>query len=268
LRVRQWPTGGHMPQTAGIYFCMSQSGQTDHRPPLLLIHGAGSSHLCWPAELRRLTGHTVYAIDLPGHGKSAGIGKHTIAAYTAEVIRFLTAMGIYQATLIGHSMGGAIALQAAYEYPNQVAALGLVASGATINVPPDLIENLSNATMIPVAFEWFQKHLFSVNSSEEMMIKAMRILEQARPGVLYGDWQACAQFDLRSKIHQIAAPVWLATGIEDRITPVSGANFIASQLTSARMQIVPRSGHMLMLEKPQYIGASLRGFLAELEHHP
>ena len=112
-----------MPQTAGIYYCMSQSGQPDHRPPLLLIHGAGACHLCWPAELRRLSGYTVYTLDLPGHGKSAGIGQHTIAAYAAKVIEFLSAMGIYHATLIGHSMGGAIALQAAYEYPNQVSAL-------------------------------------------------------------------------------------------------------------------------------------------------
>jgi pimeloyl-ACP methyl ester carboxylesterase len=256
-----------MPQTAGIYYCMSQSGKPDHRPPLLLIHGAGACHLCWPAELRRLAGHTVYALDLPGHGNSAGTGQHTIAAYASKVIEFLSAMGIFQATLIGHSMGGAVALQAAYEYPKQVAALGLIASGATINVPSNLIENLSNATMIPVAFEWFQKHLFSVNSSEVMISKTMRILAQARPGVLYGDWQACAQFDLRSKVHQINIPVWLATGAEDQITPVSSANFIASQLLSARMQILPRAGHMLMLEKPQYLGASLSDFLAELEHH-
>jgi pimeloyl-ACP methyl ester carboxylesterase len=256
-----------MPQTAGIYYCMSQSGQSDHRPPVVLIHGAGSSHLCWPAELRRLAGYTVYALDLPGHGKSAGIGQHTIAAYTASVIEFLFSMGIFQATLIGHSMGGAIALQAACDYPKQVCAVGLIASGAYINVPAELVENLSNPTMMPVAFEWLKGNLFSAGTPEIIITKTMQLLAQARPGVLYGDWQACARFDLRPTVSQIAAPTWIVNGAEDLITPVSTANFITSQIKSARMQILSGTGHMLILEKPQPIGAGLRRFLADIEQN-
>jgi pimeloyl-ACP methyl ester carboxylesterase len=204
-----------MPQSTGIYYCMSQGTFLTPRLPVVLIHGAGASHLCWPAELRRLPEYTVYALDLPGHGRSVGTGQHTISAYAGKVIEFLSNLGIYQAILVGHSMGAAIAMQAALEYPNQVYALGLIAAGAYMGVPADLIENLSNATMMPVAFEWFRKHLFWTSTSESIMIKTLRILDQARPGVLYGDWQACAHFDLRAHISEIAAPAWVAAGTED-----------------------------------------------------
>jgi pimeloyl-ACP methyl ester carboxylesterase len=254
-----------MPQSMGIYYCMSQGTFPTPHPPVVLIHGAGASHLCWPAELRRLPGYTVYTLDLPGHGRSVGTGQHTISAYARKVIDFLSSLGIYEAILVGHSMGAAIALQAAYEYPNQVNALGLIACGAYIGVPPDLIENLSNPTMMPVAFEWFRKHLFWSSTSESIMIKTLRILEQARPGVLYGDWQACAQFDLRAKVSEIAAPAWIAAGAEDHITPLSYANFLTSQLKQVRMQILEDAGHMLILEKPQALEAGLTAFLKELE---
>jgi pimeloyl-ACP methyl ester carboxylesterase len=254
-----------MPQFAGIYYCMSQNDPSAQHPPLVLIHGAGASHLSWPAELRRLPGYTVYTVDLPGHGKSAGIGQHTIEGYADKVIDFLGNMGIYHAVLIGHSMGGAIALQAAYQYPNQVYALGLLASGAYMNVPSELIENLSNATMMPVALEWLRTNLFSLSTPEKIMLKTMHLLEQARPGVLYGDWQACSRFDLRFSIAKISAPAWVVAGAEDKITPVPYANFLASHLKTVRMYVLPGADHMFILEQPQSLVVSLRRFLADLE---
>ena len=55
-------------------------------PPLVLVHGAGGNLMHWSGELRRLPGRTVYALDLPGHGKSGGAGRAEIGAY-AEVVR-------------------------------------------------------------------------------------------------------------------------------------------------------------------------------------
>src|SRR5512136_3354839 len=81
--------------------------------PVLLIHGAGENHLVWPIGLRRLPGTIVYAIDLPGHGKSTGTGRSTIADYAEWLRSFLAALPVPAAVFIGHSMGGAIAQQLA-----------------------------------------------------------------------------------------------------------------------------------------------------------
>jgi pimeloyl-ACP methyl ester carboxylesterase len=255
-----------MPQTAGIYYCLSQNDPSAKHPPVILIHGAGASHLGWPAELRRLAGYNVYTLDLPGHGKSVGIGQHTIEAYAGKVIDFLINKGIYQAVLVGHSMGGAISLQAACQYPTQVQALGIIASGAYMNVPRELIEHLSNPNMMPAAFEWLKANLFTASTPENTIQRTMDLLRQARPGVLYGDWQACSRFDLRFDIPKISTPTWIAAGAEDRITPVSYANFLASHIKNVRLHILPGAGHMLIHEQPQFLAQRLRQFLIDFEN--
>src|SRR5512139_941434 len=106
---------------------------------VLLIHGAGENHLVWPIGLRRLPGSIVYAIDLPGHGKSAGMGRSTIADYAAWIVSFLDALHIPAAVFIGHSMGGAIAQQLALTYPDRTTALVLAATGAKLRVAPQLL---------------------------------------------------------------------------------------------------------------------------------
>ena len=67
--------------------------RTRDAPTLVLIHGAGGSHLHWPPELRRLPAATVHALDLPGHGRSDGPGYDTITAYVTVLIGFLDATG-------------------------------------------------------------------------------------------------------------------------------------------------------------------------------
>ena len=72
---------------------------------LLLIHGAGGSHLSWPAVLRRLPQTAVYTLDLAGHGRSDPPSYTSIEAYAQDVADFIEALGMKQAVILGHSMG-------------------------------------------------------------------------------------------------------------------------------------------------------------------
>jgi pimeloyl-ACP methyl ester carboxylesterase len=112
-----------------------------------------------------------------------------------------------------------------------------------------------------VAFEWFKRNLFLPSSNEELVLKTLEMIKAVRPGVLYGDWQASVQFDLRRVVSQIMLPVWIAAGSEDRIAPVSHANFLASHMKQALVQVFPGAGHMLVLEKARLIEAGLSEFL-------
>ncbi len=102
-----------------LFYRLSANDLTHRRPPLLLIHGAGGTHMHWPAALRRLADWNVYALDLPGHGKSPGPGRDSIAAYCDVVYGVIQALGLERAVLAGHSMGGAIVQEFALHYPGR-----------------------------------------------------------------------------------------------------------------------------------------------------
>ena len=123
-----------------LFYAVTRSGNLD----VVLIHGAGGNHLLWPAALRRLQGATVYALDLPGHGRSRGPGRELIGDYAADVAGFMEAAGIDRAVLMGHSMGGAIAQQVALEIPQRVGGLVLLGTGARLPVAPAILEGIQH----------------------------------------------------------------------------------------------------------------------------
>src|SRR5271154_7188478 len=100
-------------------------------PALLLIHGMGGSRESWKDVIALLAReHTVIAPDLPGHGASApGAGDYSIGALAAGLRDLLVALGHDRATLVGHSLGGGIAMQFAYQFPETIERLVLVSSG-------------------------------------------------------------------------------------------------------------------------------------------
>jgi pimeloyl-ACP methyl ester carboxylesterase len=75
-----------------LFYTVSRGAKDS--PALILVHGAGGSRLHWPGELRRLPGATVYTLDLPGHGRSEGQGRDTIAGYAEAVVEFLDTLGV------------------------------------------------------------------------------------------------------------------------------------------------------------------------------
>jgi pimeloyl-ACP methyl ester carboxylesterase len=252
-----------MPIAAGIYYAQFNEGYKE-LPPVILIHGAGSSHLVWPAALRRLAGQRVLAVDLPGHGRSSGLAHQSIKAYSNQMLEFLATLGLYQAVFVGHSMGGAISLEMAITHPGHVAGLGLIASGAYLGVDPLFIESLSNAVTAHSAYAAFIGRAFGPAASPGLVDLCMQAQNNTRASVLYGDWRACAEFDARETAGHIEAPTWLITGSEDRVTPVAYANFLAERLPAARLQVIPGAGHMVFLEQPERVAQGLQQFLSAL----
>ena len=100
-------------------------------PPLVLLHGITSSSETWRRVMPALArNHTVIAPDLLGHGKSAKPrGDYSLGAYASGVRDLLLALGYPRATVVGHSLGGGIAMQLAYQFPERVERLVLVDSG-------------------------------------------------------------------------------------------------------------------------------------------
>ena len=227
----------------------------------MLIHGAGGNHLSWPAQLRRLPGYTVYALDLPGHGKSGGKGLASIPEYGRIACEWLGLAGLTKVVIAGHSMGSAIALWLALEHPDQVTALILIGAGARMHVHPELLqgsgEPASFLSVVSQVTDWS----YAEQAPENMVRLARQRMAEIPPQVLSGDFLACDGFDVMDRLERVGQPALVICGEVDRLTPLKHARFLASQLPNARLVVVPGAGHMVMLEKPGEVAAAVTGFL-------
>lgn len=229
---------------------------------VLLIHGAGGSHLDWPVSLRRLPDARVYALDLPGHGRSAPPAYDSIAEYSAWTAGFMRALGLPPAVLVGHSMGAAIALELALQEPALVRALVLIGAGARLPVSPLILEGLqtSPGELIPRIVGW----AYGRDFPEEGKKLARQRLEQVPPAVLYRDFLACSRFDRRAELKDIYPPALVLAGSEDRMVPLALSEELCSGLPRARLVTFAGAGHMLTFERPAEVAGAVADFLAGL----
>mgnify|MGYP005814521427 CR=1 FL=1 len=257
-----------MPIAAGLYY-FAHGADVFTRPPVLLIHGAGGNHLHWPPELRRLPNERVLAVDLPGHGKSHGVGHHTIEDYADAILAFLEALKLNQAILVGHSMGGAVALQAAMQAPKRVIGLVLLGSAARLRVAPELLQTLSDPARTGAAVDRIMEHSFAPTTSPRLKELARQRLLEGRASVLYGDFLACEAFTPPlEQVALVAAPTLILFGEQDRMVRPAAGRLLRQQLARARLETVPAAGHMLMLEQPDRTAELVSAFLREIPFQP
>lgn len=254
-----------MPIAAGLYYFVHEA-ENITRPPVILIHGAGGSHLNWPPQVRRLDGQPMLAVDLPGHGKSAGVGRQVIAEYAADIIEFMAALKLRTAVIVGHSMGSGVALTLALEYPKSVLGLGLIGGGARLRVAPDLLECAANPAMFASAVEMITANSYGSQADPRLKELGGKRLAETRPPVLYGDFLACDGFNVMDNLPRIKTPTLVLVGAEDRMTPPKFSQSLADRIPKARLQVVPDAGHMLMLEKPDEVASALAGFLKSIPY--
>lgn len=240
-----------------LFYAVSRAAEDI--PALVLIHGAGGSRLHWPGELRRLSGATVYTLDLPGHGRSGRRGCDTIEDYAGAVVEFLDTLGIEQAVVAGHSMGGAIALTLALDSPDHVAGLVLMATGARLRVAPAVLESIRSdfegSAEIITRFAW------SPEAPPALTELGRRALLETGPDVLFGDLAACDRFDVMKRLGEIESPTLVIAGTADQLTPPRYARFLAEHIPDTRWVLVEGAGHMVMLERPAEVAGAVREFL-------
>ena len=253
-----------MPVTAGIYYTLFEGGSQLNKP-VVLIHGAGSSSKLWPAELRRLPGRTVYTLDLPGHGRSGSPGSQSAAGFAAALVEFMASLDLYRAFFIGHDLGGAAVLQLALDFPEHVMGIACLSSGAFFNPPGEFLAQLSAPSSTSAAQHWLSERLRGAKPLSATEKELFSLQPSARTSVLYNDWLACARFDLRSQLKQIQVPAYIACGAHDRMTPPALSRYLADGLPAAHLEIIPASGHLLPLEQPVRLAASLGSFITEVE---
>lgn len=236
--------------------------------PVLLIHGFGGDLTNWLlnqdvlAEQRR-----VISFDLPGHGGSTKqVGDGTPAALAAITARLMETLGVGRAHVVGHSLGGAIALELARAHPDKVASLGLIApAGLGPDINMDFIEGFITAdrrkTLEPVLALLVNDPALITRNMVEGIIRFKR-LDGAKQGL---ETIAAACFPegrqkdaLRDVLSAFDGPVQVIWGEADRILSPEAAQGLPASIAVTRL---PQTGHMPQMEKAKQVNDLLAGIL-------
>jgi pyruvate dehydrogenase E2 component (dihydrolipoamide acetyltransferase) len=233
--------------------------------PILMIHGFGADLSTWMFNQQALAeSRPVYALDLPGHGGSSKQGADGSAAALADTVRaYMDAVGIDKAHLVGHSLGGAIAIEIASASPGRVTALTLVA-------PAGLGDEIAEAFISGFLSETRSRKLRPVL---EMLV--------ANPGMVSADMVedvlkfkrldgapaalgsiAGANFaggrqkvSLREKLASVAVPVTVVWGESDQILPAAHSEGLPASVSVTRL---PGVGHIAHMEKASEINSVIK----------
>jgi pimeloyl-ACP methyl ester carboxylesterase len=230
----------------------------DRRPVFLLIHGAGGSHLDWPPEMRRFEPYGTCAVDLPGHGRSSGPARSTISAYADDMLALAGELALTEVVLVGHSMGGAVALEIALREKENIVGLVLVATGARLRVNQQLTglidSDFASAVDLITTVAW------GPDTPPGEIKRARQLMLTCDPAAVQMDFAACNDFDVMSRLGSVAIPTLVLVGAEDKMTPPKFGRYLADHIPQAEFASVPGAGHMLALEMADIVSGAIADF--------
>ena len=232
------------------------------RPTVVFIHGGGLDHSVWALQTRYFAyhGRNVLAVDLPGHGRTAGPALGSIAANADWIMALLDALAVGEAALVGHSMGSLVVYDTAARYPSRVTALALLATSVPMPVADMLLDAAENDD--PAAFDmvtlWGHSRAGQTGSNRApglwMTGGAVSLLARSGPGVLHATLKAANDYrDGLDLAGNIGCPTLLLFGERDAMTPARAARPLAEAIPGARTVTLPGCGHMMMAEQPDAV---------------
>jgi pyruvate dehydrogenase E2 component (dihydrolipoamide acetyltransferase) len=237
--------------------------------PIVMVHGFGGELLTWAANQVPLSArYTVYALDLPGHGGSSqDLGAGGVPGLAEALLAFLDAAGIGRAHLVGHSLGGAVALQAALAQPGRAMSLTLIASaGLGPEADTGFIDRLLAAddpTTLAAALRPLYADAGLVTPAlGELVLAALRA-----PGVRATLRRLADQcftpgrqrLVLRDRLAELAVPVQVLWGTDDAILPVDHARFLPPAVA---VHLLPGQRHMLPIEAAVEVNRRIEEIMA------
>ena len=234
-----------------------------HEQSLVFIHGSGGDHSAWSHQYAGLhKQYNVAAVDLSGHGNSEGSGESDIGSYCLWIKKLLDILPLKNIILVGHSLGAAISLQFALNYPQKIQGIVTVGGGLKMPVNPAIFEFLKTNPVESI--ELICKFSVAKENREKLMEPLMKSLAQARIDVLQGDLSACDKFDVSPEISKISLKALAICGAEDKMTPPDFSRQIAESISGAKLCLIEGAGHMVMMERPDEFNEALNNFVLSI----
>ena len=243
-----------------------------HRTPvqasrgrLFYIHGTGCRAQVFKRHLSVISqDYEVIAIDLPGHGRSEGTGFRGVVDYASFCAGLIRSLSWSESVIVGHSMGGGIALALSIYEPELVSAIVLVDSGARLRVAPAVINNARAVASGLKQAAGDVRVGFSPRTSEDIIGSVMEDKGFCDPNVIVKDWLADDSCDFLSRVRGISQPTLAVVGADDTLTPVKHHQFLADNMQDCELRVIQDAGHWPFSEQPEEFDHTIIDFLREL----
>jgi pimeloyl-ACP methyl ester carboxylesterase len=251
--------------TAAISLHFAEKGEG---PPLVMLHGLGASHDDWEYQLAAFsTRFRCFAPDIRGFGLSPKIGPYTVPRFAADIWRLLDERGIERFSLMGHSMGGAVALQMGVEQPQRIERLVLadtLPSFRTNSMGKRMLFATRYATMGllgPKRLAGAIAQKLFPNADQAALRERVRIRGLTNDRNVYLETiKGLVTWSVIDRMDRLTMPALILAAEHDYFPRADGEAFAAA-MPDARLIVFPGTHHALPLEAPQEFNAAVLQFL-------
>jgi len=224
-------------------------------PPLVLLHGIGGCVNWWDKNLPALSGHfRTYALDLPGFGRSWRLrGRYSIGRLAEYVRLWLDLVGLTQVDLLGHSLGGQIAVRLAALYPRRIGRLVLAAPSGLWPGQMERFRGLKQASGVKVP-------LSQVITIATGTLRTDALALGLSLGAIIGDGEQAAR-----SLGAVQAPTLILWGTADTVLPASLGPKVISLLKNGlgRLEYIENGTHDMMFDQAELFNRQVLNFLLE-----
>lgn len=253
---------------------------TDNGPKntkaIIFIHGFPFNKTMWNDQVELLRDcYRVITYDVRGHGNSgSGTEKFSLELFVKDLIIFMDALAIEKAILCGLSMGGYIALNAMVNFPNRFESIILCDTSCyadSVEIKEKRMKVIDSIREKGVEFYANEniKNLFAEDSytSRKDEVNAIKdMITSTSVSTLINTLNALKERnETCSKLSEIKVPVLIMVGVEDKLTPVSAAQFMHDQIHQSELHILDHAGHLSNLENPEAFNYILNKFIVALK---
>ena len=232
--------------------------------PIIFSHGWMCDCSVWNSQINFFSKkYKVIVYDHRGHGKSdKPKANYSIETLSNDLYSIIKELNLDKVTLVGHSMGGMTALTFALNHPDKVSKLILVGTSAKMTllgyIQLWIMMHISSYESFVRGMIDFQHHKPSEQIKKESFERAMRTPK-------FASYECFTEFmknyDIRERISQIRIPALIVVGSKDEATPVEMSQYLNREIKGSKLQIIPDSKHMVMIDKPNELNGIIEEFI-------
>lgn len=239
---------------------------------LVLVHGSGNTRTVWRHQVEHFP--SADAVNLPGH-LSPGNVCTSVEDYAAWLHNMVREKQYVRPAIGGHSLGGAIALQYALDYPDDIGGLLLFGTGARLRVAPYVLEALEKGIdepdpwlrdfvepqlrlIVGLVGDWGVRHSHIDKALRQQLAEE---IGEIGASAMLNDFLCCDRFNVMERLHEISVPTLVLSGSEDVLTPPKYGAYLAEHISGARQVMIEGGTHYFFAEKPEETNRAVEEFL-------